>query len=249
MLKKSIRIDYFILLKIIKKYITLGPSDTVRFIEGTVNPVIYINWIIHIFSSTQYRDIEQEYKKEIKKKEFKRSIREYIKSKDKNNKIVDSKTLLLLFVFLNVKSKVLNLPRNKQTKKDLKEKQFYFKDLKLTTLEKEKFDIKIKNSILTKTLIRLNFIKIDYKKEGEKLLKQIRQQTPVKTWKLRRGWKWSLSGRFYTIRNNVPYLTYVNNGTSRQRAQRFIQKAIGYYNINEITNTFIKNHFTLKYKI
>ncbi len=63
-----------------------------------------------------------------------------------------------------------------------------------------------------------------------KIFSEIKDNTPVRTGRLKRGWRRTraIKGKA-TISNNVPYVIHVEEGTSRQPGQHFIRRAISKY--------------------
>jgi hypothetical protein len=64
---------------------------------------------------------------------------------------------------------------------------------------------------------------------AEKAYTLIRDTTPIRTGKARRGWQKRKSrgtGSFQVIENKVPYVIYLNEGHSRQAPKGYIQQQL-----------------------
>ena len=53
---------------------------------------------------------------------------------------------------------------------------------------------------------------------SQELVRNLKAATPVRTGRARSGWNRSVSDRNITIENRVPYVPYLEKGTTRMRA-------------------------------
>ena len=65
-------------------------------------------------------------------------------------------------------------------------------------------------------------IKLRQKRETLKLVRHLKRATPIDTGKAKAGWK--LSGS--AIINRVPYITYLNKGSSKQAPSNFVESTV-----------------------
>jgi hypothetical protein len=58
------------------------------------------------------------------------------------------------------------------------------------------------------------------------LLKEVKKNTPVRTGKARAGWKRRLDRKGASVNNNVKYISYLDEGISKQAPDGFSKPAI-----------------------
>ena len=80
----------------------------------------------------------------------------------------------------------------------------------------------VKNTIKRIRKESAKAVRLQQKRETVKLVRGLKQSTPVDTGKARAGWK--IEGR--RIINRVSYLTYLNKGSSKQAPSNFIESAV-----------------------
>ena len=94
------------------------------------------------------------------------------------------------------------------------------------------------------------------RKLADFLLRRVRFFTPVKTGRLKRGWRLSRSGNEIKLTNKVPYASYLNSGQTKARdsekglmIQRSLKDAVKYaenrygVDLNKIVDI---SYFTIK---
>ena len=79
---------------------------------------------------------------------------------------------------------------------------------------------------------------VNLQKLKDKLVEQLKETTPVDTGNARNNWKVTKSG----IENETEYLEYLNQGSSKQAPEYFIEKTL-------LSNKFLKpNGIIVNYK-
>ena len=79
---------------------------------------------------------------------------------------------------------------------------------------------------------------VNLQKLKDKLVEQLKETTPVDTGNARNNWKVTKSG----IENETEYLEYLNQGSSKQAPEYFIEKTL-------LSNRFLKpNGIIVSYK-